>query len=520
MEMTLKVLIIEDNPDDVLLLVHELRKGGYNPDYKVVENGPSMSEALQEQSWDIILCDFVLPVFGGLEALRVLQQSGLDLPFIIVSGHIGEDTAVDIMKAGVHDVIQKSNLKRLVPAITRELEDAANRRERRKMEESLEWSNAKFQLLSDTANLLLSNKARGTIQAICEKVMVFLDCDIFFNYLMDTEGKRLFLNAFAGISPEIAREIEWLDFAETVCSCADRGACPLVAADIQNQPEDEYIARSRKLGMQAYSCHPILSAGAKIGALAFGSRRKTSFTDEDLEVIRAITSQVAIALDRIRYEEQLETYAKRITRVQEEERKRIARELHDEAAQSMSILSLELDALISRGEMCSEKSLERLQAIKENTDRTMQNIRRYSHELHSSILDHLGLNAALEQLVEETNERDGLVAELEIQGEERKLGQDIELALFRITQQALRNIWQHAGATEVRVTLRYLEDKLKLTVADNGKGFDTEKESRAAVERGSLGLVSMNERAYLIGADLKIESSLNRGTTVSVDLNI
>jgi len=198
----------------------------------------------------------------------------------------------------------------------------------------------------------------------------------------------------------------------------------------------------------------------------------------------------------------------------------VARELHDDAAQSMAILSLELDSLISGNKMCSEESLERLKVIKANTDLTMQNIRRYSHELHSSLLDHLGLTAALDQLVEENNERDGLSVELEIQGQERKLSEDIELALFRIAQQALRNIWQHAQATKARVTLRYLPDKIILTIIDNGKGFKPDVESEAAIKRGSLGLVSMKERAHLIEADLTIESRLNIGTKISLEASI
>ena len=490
MANSLKTLIIEDNSNDVILLVRELRTGGYEPIYEVAEHAQAMLAALQRQSWDAVLCDFTLPRFDGFEALKILRQSGQDLPFIVVSGHIGEDTAVDIMRAGASDVIMKSNLKRLIPAIARELQEAANRRKRREAEAALRWSNAKFELLSDTANLLLFDKTPETIQTICKKVMSYLNCDVFFNYLVDADRKRLRLNACAGLSPEAAKCVEWLDFGEEVCGCVAREACPLIVEDVQHRVEDNHTAVIRSLGIQAYACHPILSGqGIIIGTLSFGSRQKDRFNSGELDVMKVVTSQVAIALDRLHYEEQLESYAKRITQVQEEERKRVARELHDDTAQSLAILSLELDALISNGEGCSARSLERLQAIKANTDRTMQDIRRYSHELHSSLLDHLGLTAALEQLVQENNERDGLLAELDIQGKERKLPEEVELALFRITQQALRNIWQHAQATEAQVTLRYLPDKVELAVSDNGKGFNPEAAGEAAVKRGSLGLV-------------------------------
>ena len=140
----IRVLIVEDTEDDALLLLRELRRGGYEPEYEVVETAEDMSAALDKRDWDIIISDYVMPQFSGLSAIRLLAEKKLDLPLIIVSGNIGEETAVAAMKAGAHDYILKGNYARLVPAIKRELEEAENRRKRRGAEEALRISEERF----------------------------------------------------------------------------------------------------------------------------------------------------------------------------------------------------------------------------------------------------------------------------------------------------------------------------------------------------------------------------------------
>jgi signal transduction histidine kinase len=138
MNQELRVLIVEDSEDDTLLLLRELRKGGYEPVWERVETPEAMTATLAKGPWDMVVSDYVMPRFSGLAALDVLKQSGQDLPFIIVSGNIGEDIAVNAMKAGAHDYILKGNLTRLVPAVERELREAEVRRERRRAEEALQ----------------------------------------------------------------------------------------------------------------------------------------------------------------------------------------------------------------------------------------------------------------------------------------------------------------------------------------------------------------------------------------------
>jgi len=129
MTTPLRVLIIEDSEDDTQLALRHLRLGGYEPSWTRVDSPEDLSAVLDGQPWDVILCDYAMPRFDAPGALRILQEGGLDIPFIIVSGKIGEETAVAAMKAGAHDYVMKDRLNRLPLAVERELREAALRRE-------------------------------------------------------------------------------------------------------------------------------------------------------------------------------------------------------------------------------------------------------------------------------------------------------------------------------------------------------------------------------------------------------
>ena len=131
MNKQLHVLIVEDSEDDAILLIRALQRGGFDPEYQRVMTAVEMRAVLTRQAWDIVVSDYSMPHFSGPEALEVLKESCLDLPFIVLSGAIGEETAVSIMKAGAHDYIMKGNLTRLVPAVERELSETEVRRKRR-----------------------------------------------------------------------------------------------------------------------------------------------------------------------------------------------------------------------------------------------------------------------------------------------------------------------------------------------------------------------------------------------------
>jgi len=149
----LRVLIVDDSDDDALLMIHALKKGGYDPLHERVEDAEAMQQALEKRSWDVILCDYQMPQFNGLAAITLLRQAASDIPLIIVSGAIGEETAVECMRSGAHDYVMKDNLSRLVPAIERELREAESRSRRRKAEEALRRTEENFHRSLDESPL-------------------------------------------------------------------------------------------------------------------------------------------------------------------------------------------------------------------------------------------------------------------------------------------------------------------------------------------------------------------------------
>jgi len=151
MPSTLRLLIVEDSENDALLTIRELRRAGYEVSFERVETAEAMAAALARQSWDLVIADYALPRFSGVAALEVLKTTGLDIPFIIISGSIAEDIAVAVMKSGAQDYMMKSQMKRLIPSVERELRDAEGRRQHRQAEEALRDSEALKAAIFDSA---------------------------------------------------------------------------------------------------------------------------------------------------------------------------------------------------------------------------------------------------------------------------------------------------------------------------------------------------------------------------------
>ena len=208
-------------------------------------------------------------------------------------------------------------------------------------------------------------------------------------------------------------------------------------------------------------------------------------------------------------QEELRQYASNITRIQEDERRRLARELHDDTAQALIALARGLEGLKKQ---VAPKDLQWLTTLQDLADQTLEGVRRACRDLRPSILDDLGLRAALEWLSNSLVSR-GVSCTFVCSGQESRLKPEAEIAIFRIVQEALSNIWKHADANWASVELHYLPKLVQVRIRDDGKGF-------ATVEQSCMGLSGMRERALLIGADLTITSSPQNGCTVELSLSL
>jgi PAS domain S-box-containing protein len=219
-----------------------------------------------------------------------------------------------------------------------------------------------------------------------------------------------------------------------------------------------------------------------------------------------------------RMQNNLRYYLNQITRAQEEERKRIARELHDDTAQALFAISRQMDNFIRDNVGLSQKQRGVLHGIRQRIGVSLQGIRRFSQDLRPSIIDDLGLLPEVQWLVKQKSEDSGIEIELKILGKEQRLLPEMELILFRIVQEALTNAGKHAQATAAEVNLEFTDSQVAVTISDNGKGFQLPETVGDLSHSGKLGLVGMHERVSLLSGTLDIQSQVGKGTTVKVSV--
>ena len=216
-----------------------------------------------------------------------------------------------------------------------------------------------------------------------------------------------------------------------------------------------------------------------------------------------------------RAEENIRLYASQVIRSQEEERKRIARELHDGTIQAILSLLTDVDRITK--EPLTDKGFKRLVNMKDKIGGIMDELRRFTHELRPGVLEHLGLIPATESLIEELAIKPGaFVCRLQVIGSPRRLESDIELVLFRVVQEALNNIRNHAAVQNSTVTVEFCDDVVKVRITDDGCGFEVPRAIGDFANQGKLGLIGMLERAQLVNGHLSIESQVGEGTKITV----
>lgn len=222
--------------------------------------------------------------------------------------------------------------------------------------------------------------------------------------------------------------------------------------------------------------------------------------------------------DERQLQENLHYYLQQVTIAQEEERKRIARELHDETLQNLITISRQLEKFTSSDALW-EESVEAVRGFKKQIEVAVQEIRRFSHDLRPSVLDDLGLLPALELLADDLDKQ-GIATTFKVVGEARRLVPEVEVMLFRMAQEAMRNIWRHSQASVAELVVEYRDAMVRLNIRDDGKGFRLPQRVEDLAGLGKLGLTGMHERARLLGGTLTLKSKKGKGTTVTIEVPV
>jgi two-component system sensor histidine kinase UhpB len=480
MKVPLRILVVEDCEDDAVLMLEEMRRGGFEPVFRRVETEKGFLSALEENEWDLILADHSLPQFNSLECLGLLQRSGLDIPLIIVSGSIGEDVAVAAMKSGARDYVAKGKLGRLVPAAQRELREAKLRRmQRRSMEDlrRLGW------IVESSDDAIIGKTLEGTITS------------------WNGGAERLF-----GYNREEAI-----------------GQPVTLLVPPERRDEETKILERIRLGgtIEHFETVRVCKDGRRIDVsvsispIRDGEGRITGAS----KIARDITARKRVEAELRASREQLRALAAHIQSVREEERKRIARELHDELGQSLTGFKMDLVWIRNRVQagLAAEDTqpvLEKFASMGRLLDGMAVLMRKICTELRPGVLDDLGLAAAIEWQTREYQARTGIRCELKMEMGEVEVDPERSTALFRILQELLTNVARHARASHVTVLVRAAPGQLIMEVKDDGRGIkDSEQTGRK-----SLGLVGLRERAHVFGGTVEIGGSPGAGTTATVTM--
>jgi signal transduction histidine kinase len=279
----------------------------------------------------------------------------------------------------------------------------------------------------------------------------------------------------------------------------------------------------RAEGLKAFICVPIRAKDEVLGVINVASRKAHRFSTKDLHLLYSIGDQLGVAIQQAKLYERLrkarERYRKltrQILVAQEDERKRLARELHDETSQTLSGLTLQLQALADMADKSGGdiELVTRLKKVQSLAVHVHTEIRRLMTDLRPSLLDTLGLVPAIRQLADTRLRPLNINVSVKTIGRERRLDSEVETGLFRVAQGSIGNIIEHSKAKNTTISVEYRDNELVLRITDDGQGFDVSDITDVEESGRGRGLFSMRERIMLLGGTASVESKVGQGTTV------
>jgi signal transduction histidine kinase len=357
--------------------------------------------------------------------------------------------------------------------------------------------------LNEIANALVSETdLERTLDLVAARLRELVQARIVLIALPAHEG-GLVVRAIDGAEGLVGRRLE--QDGSKAGRVVDRGRSERVDSMIDDVEVDQDL--SRRLAARTGLYVPMLLRDRPIGIIAAHDKEAADprFSDEDLRLAEAFAARAAVAVDLS--ERVARDALRRVVSAQELERRRLARELHDETGQALTSILLGLKSLEDAGD---ERDVSRLREL---VVTTLQDVRRLAVELRPKALDDFGLVPALERLVETFREQTGMEVDLEPRLGDERLPSDVETTLYRITQEALTNVVKHAHANRVSIVLTRRDGAISTVIEDDGRGFSPEHGSG-----NRLGLLGMRERVALVDGRLTVESSPGSGTTLSIEV--
>jgi len=341
--------------------------------------------------------------------------------------------------------------------------------------------------------------------------------------LLDEQTQTLSYRVHQGLSTRYVEEVR-LSVGEGIAGRVAESGKSILLEDISADPRVAHRDLVSDEGLKAFISVPLRAKDTVLGVINVASRMPYRFTTSDVHLLHSIGDQLGVAIEQARLYEQLRKSRERLRRLarqnlvaEEEERRRIARELHDETSQSLSGLALQLQALLEMSAMSGNQDAEFIAGLKKVQSLTVQvhsEVSRLIADLHPALLDTLGLVPAVRQHAESRLHPLGINVSVEVKGRDRRLPSDLEVALFRFVQGAIGNIVQHSKAKNAVIVLEYQPNELLLRISDDGQGFDVSEITDVEESGRGRGLFSMRERMGSLDGTSSVESQPGQGTTV------
>jgi len=405
--------------------------------------------------------------------------------------------------------------------ITRVVELLRDVTEEHSMRQSLVRRNQQLAILnaiSTTVNKSLD--LQELLNLTLTEVLRLTEVDVGAVFLLEDVLGKLELAACQGLSPEAAHLASEMGMLDSSCGGVIERGEVVIVPDIRNFRGKR--ARSLKREHLSSLLHiPLMTKGATLGSLCLGTRKPVEFSPEEEDLLKAIGSQIAVAVENARLyaevqqKEQIrgELFSKALN-AQEDERKRIARELHDETSQALTAMLFTLDDAAECTKM-SEVS-QRLERLRSLAEHTLDGVHKLIFDLRPSMLDHLGLVPALRSYAESRLTEQGVRVVVDEISAPRRLEPEVETAVFRVVQEAINNIARHAAARNVWIQLGFNYPNLTVTVEDDGIGFEPSSIHASPGSLRGLGLMGMRERLEILGGDLEFTSLPGQGTEITI----